>query len=536
MTGLGGEGRALTKVMNVEQIVREAENVEYNPLIPFKYWLRSAGTILKEAQIYEREGNDQQTYFLLYRHAQLVLNFLSKNQESKTAQNRPIVAEEKKSVAANIKKLEILKPRINKRYERYEELMRERDARRAATAAAPQNSRNTTPTGQKRDSSDLAADETETLAAGENRDLAVHIARKELKRRALARKSTRQAGIPEEVEHERRTAGVWGDWEEALTKNNRSLDKDALSKQMQNVRSQVNGTGSEEIRRRDSKVLIDGIRSKYSYPVVPDRTQRDSRIIDIPRRTSSSIQPAQRPPEPPPKDPETFFFDEDTPTPPERPQKELSHPNGHIANQSSEQRSSLDAKGYTFQIAARLENGSPLRTVFLPPKLRHQFLSIAETNTRANRETCGILCGTLISNALFISKLVIPEQESTSDTCEMVNESALFDYVDGEDLMVLGWIHTHPTQTCFMSSRDLHTHGGYQVMMPESIAIVCAPSKNEWGVFRLTDPPGMKTVLNCTQTGLFHPHSEQNVYTDALRPGHVFETRDLDFDVVDLRP
>jgi proteasome lid subunit RPN8/RPN11 len=89
----------------------------------------------------------------------------------------------------------------------------------------------------------------------------------------------------------------------------------------------------------------------------------------------------------------------------------------------------------------------------------------------------GILCGTLISNALFISRLVIPEQETTSDTYETVNESALFDLCGAEDLIVLCWIHTHPTQTCFMSSRDLHTHRGYQMMMPESIAIVCAPSK-----------------------------------------------------------
>ena len=73
-------------------------------------------------------------------------------------------------------------------------------------------------------------------------------------------------------------------------------------------------------------------------------------------------------------------------------------------------------------------------------------------------------------------------------------------------------------------------------MLPESIAIVCAPSKGDWGVFRLTDPPGMKTVLNCTQTGLFHPHVESNIYTDALRPGHVFEAKGLEFDIVDLRP
>lgn len=55
-------------------------------------------------------------------------------------------------------------------------------------------------------------------------------------------------------------------------------------------------------------------------------------------------------------------------------------------------------------------------------------------------------------------------------------------------------------------------------------------------MFRLTDPPGMQSVLKCQQTGLFHPHAEPNTYTDALRPGHVFEAKGLEFEVVDLRP
>ena len=45
----------------------------------------------------------------------------------------------------------------------------------------------------------------------------------------------------------------------------------------------------------------------------------------------------------------------------------------------------------------------------------------------------------------------------------------------------------------------------------------------------------MKSVLDCTQTGLFHPHAVENIYTDALRPGHVYEARGLEFEVVDLR-
>jgi STAM-binding protein len=32
-----------------------------------------------------------------------------------------------------------------------------------------------------------------------------------------------------------------------------------------------------------------------------------------------------------------------------------------------------------------------------------------------------------------------------------------------KDLLALGWIHTHPQQTCFLSSIDVHTHMPYQV-------------------------------------------------------------------------
>jgi hypothetical protein len=57
-----------------------------------------------------------------------------------------------------------------------------------------------------------------------------------------------------------------------------------------------------------------------------------------------------------------------------------------------------------------------------------------------------------------------------------------------------------------------------------------------WGVYRLTDPPGMKAILACHKPGIFHPHEEGNIYTDAMRPGHVCEARGMKFEVVDLRP
>ena len=500
-----------------------------------------------QADIYEHEGNDQQTYLLLFRHAQLVLRNLSTHPDAKQGKDRAAFAQANKDVEHSLLKLEVLKPRINKRYERYEQLLRDRDARRASASAREssrpreQQAPSYQQTTYQRPISDPAVvSDTEALAAEDNRDLAVQLAHKEIRRRATARKATRKAGISEEVEQERRTAGVWGNWEEEFNKDCENIDQDTLSRQMQNVRLQVNASTSAENRNGSSRPSFESQKSNYHYPAVPEY------------RNSGSWKPLSQQP---------GFLDEysfqstlGSPRAPELPPKDYEHQNQSALplrlekeappafNASSNvdstpaPRQDLKPSTRTFKPSAYLENGTPLRTIFLPPDLRHRFLSIALPNTSANLETCGILCGTLVSNALFISKLVIPDQESTSDTCETINESKLFDYVDGEDLMVLGWIHTHPTQTCFMSSRDLHTHGGYQVMMPESIAIVCAPSKGDWGVFRLTDPPGMKTVLNCTQTGLFHPHAESNIYTDALRPGHVFEAEGLEFEVVDLRP
>jgi STAM-binding protein len=46
----------------------------------------------------------------------------------------------------------------------------------------------------------------------------------------------------------------------------------------------------------------------------------------------------------------------------------------------------------------------------------------------------------------------------------------------------------------------------------------------------------MQCVRACTKPGIFHPHEEANIYTDALRPGHVFEAKGLEFTIVDLRP
>nr|KAF6459119.1 STAM binding protein like 1 [Rousettus aegyptiacus] len=120
-----------------------------------------------------------------------------------------------------------------------------------------------------------------------------------------------------------------------------------------------------------------------------------------------------------------------------------------------------------------------LRCVVLSRDLCHKFLLLAESNTVRGIETCGILCGKLTHNEFTITHVIVPKQSAGPDYCDVENVEELFSVQDQHDLLTLGWIHTHPTQTAFLSSVDLHTHCSYQLMLPEAIAIVCSPKHKE---------------------------------------------------------
>ncbi|KAM0962615.1 hypothetical protein ACFX13_022134 [Malus domestica] len=173
----------------------------------------------------------------------------------------------------------------------------------------------------------------------------------------------------------------------------------------------------------------------------------------------------------------------------------------------------------------------------VPVKLMDDFLRLARANTEKNLETCGILAGALKNKVFHITTLIVPKQESTSDSCQTLNEEEIFEVQDRLSLFPLGWIHTHPSQTCFMSSVDLHTHYSYQIMLPEAIAIVMAPTdtSSPHGIFHLSDPDGVSVIRNCDQRG-FHPHEEPSdgnpIYEHC---SHVFINSNLRINVVDLR-
>ncbi|VUC23855.1 unnamed protein product [Clonostachys rosea] len=545
----------------VAELVAQAEDFVFKPNIPLKHWSRAAETLYQEAcgpdehhpprnaNFALSEGDIGRAYVMLYRHSLLVLNYLPKHPESKTPEGRKACRSLSKRVDRVLEDLEELKPEINNAYKEWERM------RPADEPSRPQPPLVT----DRRSYAEFAARDptlsgnARILDASEHQDLAVDLARREITRRDTVRRATKQAGLSEEETLTRRRAGRWDDWDRTSTiaQDNdlqrqmeaarRNLDSPAAARDVQPVgpisqpvpqtynypsisKSRPVGFESSETplspvyeppptaqpaRPPKQPLHIDkysAAKLEGSAPAIPRKVALDDYQPLIPSPQAGPV--AQQPPARPPK----AEIPDDTPPVPRK-------------------------ERLTFKPGAYLENGDPIRSIFLPRALRRDFLKVAADNTRRGLEMCGILCGTPVNNALFIRCLLIPDQKCTSDTCETENESAMFDYCDSEDLLMIGWIHTHPTQTCFMSSRDLHTHAGYQIMMPESIAIVCAPKfEPSHGIFRLTNPPGLEHILQCNHTDTFHQHSVDNLYRVAEHPqGHVYETDKLPFYVHDLR-
>lgn len=393
---------------------------------------------------YFQEGNIAQAYLVLFRYSTLVLEYLGSHPEANEPEARRALRPHHKRIPRVIEILESLRPDIEYTYDRWLE-------REAARKEAAREARRPPSLPSARHAARHADDgpslfwSYDILDAKDHQDLAVDIAKEEIRRRK------RQKGVPKEGERRREGPSPWGEKnKEEPSRESRSyhMNDDELRQKMEETRRHMDR--SRDYSRDDYADEAPPKPSTYHYPSFNKpgvfRYETHKPLTSPPREEI----PASKPPRPPKVSNEAA-----SPTPPPRPPK----------NDSS----------IIFGPGAYLENGQELRSIFLPSRLRERFLEIAADNTRKGIETLGQLCGTSIRNALFITHLVIPDQVGTSDTCETKNEESFNELCIERGLELIGWIHTHPTQTCFMSSRDLHTHAPTQMMRPESIAIVCAP-------------------------------------------------------------
>lgn len=402
-------------------------------------------------------------YMMLYRHSTLVLNYLSTHPEYKDPLARKSVKALQARIGDVIQELEMLKPAIESSRLEWERMQPEKPSSSAYDGASQSSYAGFAaqdPTLQR---------QTTILDAAEHQDLAVDLAQEELDRRRRVRR-TKQDSYNSRTKSLRPYFDSWRN-----ENDGRSEDGD-LQRQMAAVRQNLD-RNAEQQSSTGSQGYESASTSQYYYPTVSK-----SRPVDAQRELQPAIPPKfpALVPERPPKQPQqTWHASDPPPVPPphyNQPSVPDLPPKAPIAALSAPPIPKKEK--LTFKPGAYLENGDPIRSMFIPSKLRRTFLDIAAKNTAAGLEMCGILCGSPVNNALFVRCLIIPDQVCTSDTVETVNEATMAEYCMNEDLLVLGWIHTHPTQTCFMSSRDLHTHAGYQIMMPESVAIVCAPKFN----------------------------------------------------------
>lgn len=507
-----------------------------------------------QGKTYLQEHNYAKAYVLLLRYSIICMDKIPTHPDAGTPEGHRLIRASHRRLKAVLPLLESIKARLLETRERWDV-----EHSTSATAANRMPFHHAS-TGDDHDEFDDVAAfaardpallwnphmQTQLLDASEHVNLAVELANKRHGQQQASGGSDEDLRPPQ-----------------PLSRRSTEADDNNFAREMERARWRL-----DEMARKPNYEDDGGsgpIPVSYNYPLVRRSTpvQYESMQFEPPSSTGASAQSAAPPrrPSPPPKRPTaaslsaparrppissyddappSYDYNDDLaslrrPAPPPPPPKtKVAEPEPAVEAPPLPEKSQ-----YTFKPAAYLENGAPIRSVFLPDTLRQAFLRIAQPNTSRGIETCGILCGKTANNALFITCLLIPQQTGTADSCETMGEVETFEYCSAEDLIQIGWIHTHPTQTCFLSSLDMHTHAGYQMMMDESIAIVCAPRfEPSWGIFRLTNPPGLPYIGGCRKEGAFHEHSlrAHEIYTDARNPpGHVFVVPGIDYKVADLR-
>jgi hypothetical protein len=111
----------------------------------------------------------------------------------------------------------------------------------------------------------------------------------------------------------------------------------------------------------------------------------------------------------------------------------------------------------------------------------------------------------------------------------MTDELSLFETQINQKVMTIGWIHSHPTyvriilnefKDLFLSSVDLHNQLGYQLQLPEALAIVYSPiSKvSQTKAYRLRDD-SVAEIRTCNKRG-FHEHLIEKNRLERYLPYH----------------
>ncbi|XP_045214573.1 STAM-binding protein-like [Mercenaria mercenaria] len=434
----------------VRELCNHASQVEAEPAVPARRYLRSGLEMLRMAKVYKDEGEYESAFILYMKFITLFVEKLPRHPGYKEAPQNE-VANIRQKVKQVFPVAEELKGKLTVKYTEQEKQRAEEERKKAEEIAREQ----------------------EKIRAEEERQ------RKEEEERS--RKLREQS---EEL------------WLQEQEEKFRQLQEREKEKQ-------------KDKDRRDPNILIDDTgENRPSSGLNNERGSVPSGSLSF---VPNDLRQGQRPKL------EKNLSQDYTPNIPDRPEIDRS------TKPPQDQFGITDGFG---------ENKYGLKNVLVPRDIVTKFMNIAEQNTRRNVETCGILSGKMDHGVFFITHVLVPKQTGTSDSCNAENEEDLFEFQDSNDLLSLGWIHTHPTQTAFLSSVDLHTHYPYQQLMPEAVAIVVSPKFNETGVFMLTPDRGLPEVARCSKRG-HHEHTKHPPVFETCSHARFVDDRNVI--LVDLR-
>ena len=167
--------------------------------------------------------------------------------------------------------------------------------------------------------------------------------------------------------------------------------------------------------------------------------------------------------------------------------------------------------------------------------------------SQPGRETAGLLIGYEINSVVHVDEIRIGEQKGNAVHVVISDEeltNAAIEVSNREDVKVIvGWWHSHPGLTAFLSSTDIKTQSLYQAFMPNAVAIVVDDVKYsqtfnlndlDLGVFRVIEgqtqrlPYGLKDSVEFgLKTYIQGDHPAEISTTSPTRYVPVMEKEEL---------
>ena len=133
--------------------------------------------------------------------------------------------------------------------------------------------------------------------------------------------------------------------------------------------------------------------------------------------------------------------------------------------------------------------------------------------SQPGKETAGLLIGEKVGKDLYVDEIRVGAQVGSSVHVEINEETliaATIEVSEREDgKAIMGWFHTHPGMSSFMSPTDVGTQRIYQAFFPEAIAIVIDAIKFsetnnindlDFGVFRLFNGKSARVQYEVSNT------------------------------------